>query len=142
MGTPKPPMTLRKLITPGNIPWLAAYVVLLTLTVWKLFDLRSTMIERLGTQQAQADWETWRRASVQPGPVERRLPKSERPPTLVLLEEHFALCLAAAVLFGTLVYVVMMLLIRGALRGDGPTLARESEEDSAGPANKLPPRRG
>ena len=70
--------------------------------------------------QAQAEWDAWRedakKMAEEPGPVKRRVPKSAEPPALVLMRDHFAVCLGLArcccrrVLFGT-----FMFFVRGAM---------------------------
>lgn len=46
--------------------------------------------------------------------------RSLEPPTLVLLRDYYGMCLAAALLFGTLFYLTMVTMIRGVLRS-GPS---------------------
>jgi len=112
------PRERHRRLAPGNLISLVLYLLFIGAMVWKLYDLRAEMIEQLDNPQSQAQWQQWREESVQPGPVERKMPRSERPPALVLLQDYFPMCLTAALLFGSLVFLVTMLLFRAALRGD------------------------
>ena len=97
-----------------NLAWGLGYLGMLFVLIWQLFALRESFLTKLSTPSAKADWEDWREATAQPGPVARRVPKSDEPPTLVLLRDYFGICLTVAILFCSLLYGVFMLLIRGA----------------------------
>lgn len=85
--------------------------------------------------EAQSDWNRFRddmaRLSKE-GPVERRRPKSPEPPALVLMRDYFGVSLAAAAVFGSLLFVMLMGAVRGALTHDFEPQADE---------NDRPPRR-
>ena len=49
------------------------------------------------------------------GPVKRREPKSLEPPALVLMRDHFAVCLGLALLLSTVLFGTFMFFVRGAL---------------------------
>ena len=49
----------------------------------------------------------------QPSPVQRRVPKSNEPPALVMMRDHFAVSLFAAVLFSTMLYWVLAWFVMG-----------------------------
>lgn len=107
-----------------NLLWLIAYLVLTALLVGGVFRARARVLATFGTPEARAEWQTWRRdvrqrAERGDGPVRRRVPVSREPSLLVLLRDFFPQCLAAAVFFPSLLYFVLMVLLRGALRG-GP----------------------
>ena len=51
----------------------------------------------------------------EPNVVQRRAPKSAEPPALVLMRDHFAACLAIAVLLSSVLFGTFMVLVRGAL---------------------------
>jgi hypothetical protein len=61
--------------------------------------------------RGQAEWTKWREdvkrgAVSDDGAVSRRTPKSTEPPWLVLMRDHFAVCLTAAIVFTTLLFAV------------------------------------
>ena len=113
-------MTLPRL-TVANGLWLAAYLAMTVVVVWSMVKVRRHTLAELDTPQAQADWKAWRTAveeqAAGKGPVARRVPKSQRPPLLVLMQDHFTVCLSGALFFSSLLFVVFMLLARGVLVG-------------------------
>ena len=111
MNTPK-----QRLVTVGNLVWLAVYLAAMAGVVWGMVSARSWATRSLTTPEASADWEAFRseaRKLSEEGPVERRIPPSSAPPTLRLLRDHFAASLAAALFFSTAVFAATMLMMRG-----------------------------
>jgi hypothetical protein len=106
----------------ANLLWLLAYLALMAALVGGMFRARERVLATLGTPEARADWQTWRsdvrgRVERGEGPARRRVPPSAEPSLLVLLRDDFPTCLAVAVVFPSLLYLVLMILLRGALRG-------------------------
>jgi hypothetical protein len=87
------------------------YAAMLVLVIFAAFRAREEALNELATPGEQAKWDQWRE-DVQDGEVEasggvaRRTPESAEPPWLVLMRDHFAVCLAAAVLFSSLLFGV------------------------------------
>jgi hypothetical protein len=54
------------------------------------------------------------------GPVKRRVPGSLEPPALVLMRDHFAVCLGFALLLSTVLFGTFMFFVRGAMWSGGP----------------------
>jgi hypothetical protein len=52
------------------------------------------------------------------GPVKRRVPASQEPPALRLMRDHFGVSLGAAIVFGTLLFVMVMGAVQGAFSAD------------------------
>ena len=106
-----------------NLVWLAAYLAVVALIVWAVFEIRRTTMRDMATPEAQAEWQAWRDAPVnhdEGGPVKRRPPSSAEPPALVLLRDYFGVILTGAVLFSSLLFAALMLAARGALAADTP----------------------
>jgi len=105
----------------ANLAWAIGGVVWLALLVGLLFLARDWAFEELTTTEARADWESWRaevrrqHADGATEPVRRRVPQSAEPPSLVLLRDHFGACLGGTLIFGSLLYVVSVIFLRGAL---------------------------
>ncbi len=99
--------------------WIAGYAVLAGLVVWSMFAARDRALEQLSTPQSVGDWQAWRadveQQQTNPGPVQRRVPKSSEPPALVLMRDYFAVSLAGALLFSTLLYWVLAWFVSGML---------------------------
>jgi len=68
-----------------------------------------------------SDWkktrEEMREEQSKHGPVERRMPKSDEPPALVLMRDHFAVMMVGALLFSSLLYWIIAWFITGILKG-------------------------
>jgi hypothetical protein len=98
--------------------WVIGFAVLLVGMVAAMFATRDWALTQLATPKSTADWQEWRedvrQQQVDPsGPVQRRVPKSSEPPALVMMRDHFAVSLFAAVLFSTLLYWVLAWFVMG-----------------------------
>lgn len=102
------------------MPWLLAYMVFLTAVIFATFKTREWALEQLATPKSLAEWQSWRndvrQQQVRPGPVQRRVPKSEEPPALVMMRDHFVVSLCGAVLFSTLLYWVCAWFVMGMIK--------------------------
>lgn len=100
--------------------WVACYALLMAAIVWSLVSARRWALAELATAKSVGDWQAWRNDVRQsqglPGPVERRVPKSIEPPALVLMRDYFGVSLAGAVLFGTVLFWVVVWFVTGAVR--------------------------
>jgi hypothetical protein len=105
---------MKRFLKLPNVVWGLVYLAVVAAIVWQLGVLRASVLARLGTPAAQAEWEQWRADATKPGPVARREPKSNEPPALVLLRDYYGVCLGAAIFFSSLLFLVTMLLARGA----------------------------
>jgi hypothetical protein len=98
--------------------WLAAYVAMLAGVVGGMLHLRAEAMAVYGTAKAQSEWDAWRedakKMAEQPSVVKRRAPKSAQPPALVLMRDHFAVCLSLALVLSTVLFGTFMVLVRGA----------------------------
>ena len=101
--------------------WMIAYVAVIGAVVGSLLSARRRALDEMNTPQARAEWETWRqsvRDEARAGaPVQRRVPKSGEPPMVVLMRDHFAVCLATAVVLSSALFTVMAFMLEGVLRG-------------------------
>lgn len=92
------------------------YAATIGLVIFATFRAREAALEKLSAPEAQANWDQWRE-DVQTGDVEasggvtRRTPESAEPPWLVLMRDHFAVCLAAAVVFSSLLFGAVVFFI-------------------------------
>ena len=90
----------------------ALYVVMIAAVIWMTFQARSAVIAgAAASPRAQEEWTQWREdvksgAVPDDGAVARRTPRSTEPPWLVLTRDHFAVCLAAAVTFSSVLFFV------------------------------------
>lgn len=95
----------------------ATYLAVIAAVLGGLHGTRLSLLARLDTPAAHQQWETWRneaqRQAEGGGPVQRRVPKSPEPPTLVLLRDYYGVCVAGAWLFTTLLFAVLVLVVRG-----------------------------
>lgn len=108
--------------------WIVGYVVVMAAGLWSLHRAHAWALESFAAtnaegQQRQADWDRWRQKAAEQadgnGPVKRRVPKSEEPPTLVLLRDYYGMCLAAFLLFGSVLYATFVYFVRGIFSSPG-----------------------
>ena len=88
---------------------------------------KNQAISTFTTPEAQQQWNDWRTAAKQhanQGPVQRRMPKSAEPPSLVLLRDHFTVVITATVVFTSALYAMFAYLLRGLFSG---TTARAAD---------------
>ncbi len=101
----------------AGLAWLVAYLAAMVLIVALVFHVRTRVMQSLGTPEARAEWDEWRRAAAeqsQSGPVRRAKAQSPEPPTLVLLRDYFGIMLTAAIVFSSLLFATAMIALRGA----------------------------
>jgi hypothetical protein len=103
---------------PVLIGWFVGYVVLMAAIVISMLWERNSVLSILSTPTSIADWESWRadvrQQQTNPGPVERRVPKSDEPPALVLMRDYFKVSLVGATFFSSLLYWIMAWFLTGA----------------------------
>ena len=130
------------------------YGVTIVIVVAVLFDARRRMVDVYGTTDEQSNWDDYRAEmdrrhqqreslrediSVHSGqPVEAAPPKkrSDRPPTLELLENHFLACLAVTIVGVTMLFALIWGMLMGAMLRPGRTPDYSpAGDDSSSPAN-------
>jgi hypothetical protein len=103
--------------------WFIAYVAMVAAVVGAVVRMRRAAIEVYGTPDAQAEWDAWRadakKMAEQPNPVKRRVPGSAEPPAVVLMRDHFAVCLVLAIVLSSVLFGTFMVLVRGAFSSGG-----------------------
>lgn len=96
---------------------LLVYVLFVVAICGGMITVRRQTLARLDTPQAMRQWQRWRNATQNvvdgESPVKRRLPSTDEPPAVILMRDYFTTCLVGAVLFGTLLLVVTLILLRG-----------------------------
>jgi hypothetical protein len=118
---------------------LVIFLVLITAVVGGLFYARHQAFATYGDQAAQVEWDAWREDAQKlakgTGPVARRTPKSAAPPALVLMRDHFVICLTASVLLSSVLFFTMLAFVRGAMSADpfvdrSPPEPKETQDDA------------
>ena len=102
--------------------WMIGYVVLAGAVVGGMIWVRHTVLTDYSTPESIADWRAWqedvRQQQTNPGTVQRRVPKSDEPPALVLMRDFFVVSFAGAVFFTSLLYWIVAWFVTGALRSE------------------------
>jgi hypothetical protein len=119
----------------GLLICLAVYLVGMVGILLGLRQIRSDAIEALSTSEEQAHWQKWKAEAAQQdgttGPVARRPPKSDEPPTLVLLRDHYPVLVAASLTFYSFLFALAVFLGRGMLHHRSPLAPREDSSRGA-----------
>ena len=102
-----------------SLAWLLAYVTAMAMVCGTIAYGRWQALQIYGTAEAKDQWHEWRTdvvidEFVDDGPVKRRVPQSSEPPALVLMRDHFAVCLGLSLLLTSILFGTFMVLIRGA----------------------------
>lgn len=105
--------------------WIAAavvYPVAMAALVWGMFHTRTVVLRNFDSPESHSNWQEWRsdveKQQQEPQTVARRVPKSEEPPTLVLMRDYFVTCLTGAIVFVSMFYWSVAGLTIGAIAGD------------------------
>ena len=106
-----------KKLSAGLLLWLAAYALVMVALAATLVYARRQVVAQLSSPQALADWQAWKaeteRQAKQPGASARRPVRSDEPPALVLLRDHFAPIMALSLTVATFLFGFTMLVVRG-----------------------------
>lgn len=115
-----------------NLLTLTAYVLLIVILTGGMFVARTQVVEHQSVSLSQDEWQEWRREAARQsegqGPVTRRMPTAEEPPTLMLMRDHFGACLTLALVISTVLFATLAFMIRGVLFGPKLQLQQESEQ--------------
>ena len=101
--------------------WVVGSIVLVVAVAGAMFSLRRSTVPDLSSPKAISAWQTWREdvreQQANHGPVERRIPKSDEPPALVLMRDYFVVLMVGALLFSSVLYWIMAWFVTGILKG-------------------------
>jgi hypothetical protein len=101
--------------------WIVGYIALTGTIAGTMFWLRQSAVADWSSPKAIADWQAWRedvrQQQTTAGSVERRVPKSDKPPALVLMRDYFWVMMVGAVLFSSMLYWIMAWFVTGILKG-------------------------
>ena len=99
----------------------AGWLATMLLVTAGLRAARRWALDDLGTAGARQQWQEYKRAITDQG---RRPPKSDEPPTLILLRDRFAGVLASTLVLATSLYAFLALVLLGMWRGTARQRAR------------------
>jgi hypothetical protein len=118
-----------KKISIADLLWLTLLVALLAAVAGAMFRIRNIVLQSAGAE-SQQNWDEWREAvqegQNQEGPVQRRIPKSAEPPAIVLLRDHFGVCLVIALVLSSVLFGTFVLFVRGVMNSPGPPINSSS----------------
>jgi hypothetical protein len=97
--------------------WLAGWCVLALAVGWLLVDVRSRVLNEAKQPQTTKDWQDWKaaveRGEASLGPVARRPLKSDEPPAVVLMRDHFPALAIGCGVFLSLTYLFFAIAVTG-----------------------------
>lgn len=98
----------------------AGYVALIAILGGGLWQARHWALRELGTPEALAQWQEWKRHVVETQPrsdavVKWRVPKSDEPPLLVLLRDSFPGVVGGCWAIASFLYAFFVIVLRGVL---------------------------
>ena len=100
--------------------WILGYIVLVAAVVGTMVRMRQWAVPDLSSPKSISQWQVWREdvreQQANPGPVERRVPKSDEPPALVLMRDYFTVLIIGAILFSSMLYWIIAWFVTGILR--------------------------
>lgn len=118
-----------KNISLADLLWLMLWIAMLAAIAAAMFYVRDGVLHSADAE-SQQNWEEWREAVKEgrgkEGPVQRRVPKSVEPPAIVLLRDHFGVCLAIALVLSSVLFGTFVLFVRGVMNSPGPPINSSS----------------
>jgi hypothetical protein len=97
--------------------WIAGYAALIAAVAGSMLWARQSVLSGLATPESISDWQSWRsdvkQKQADSGQAERRIPKSDQPPALILMREYFSVLMTGAILFMSLLYWITAWFITG-----------------------------
>ena len=102
-----------------NLPWMITYGVGFIAIVFVMITVQRSMLSHYDAADQEA-WQAWKRDAGNKdgrlGPIARREPKSDEPPGLVLLRDHFPAVVISMLVFYTCMFGFAMFLAKGMAR--------------------------
>jgi hypothetical protein len=97
------------------------YAAVMGALLFGLYTARNSANQNFSTSDARRDWDDWRKSTETSDhtgrPVQRSIPRSQEPPTLVLLRDHFGVCAAASICITSALFWTVAILLRGVASG-------------------------
>jgi hypothetical protein len=116
---------------------LAGYLTTIVAILWGLRQAREAVLARMGDEQTVAAWRDWAeetRRPIEPGQaVERRPVKSDEPPALILMRDHFGSVRLVSLLIGSFVFAFLTFLGVGIWRQSRDPRAPGQKPDAREP---------
>ncbi len=108
--------------TTANIVWFVIYLLAMSGIVFGLDYARRQAIAQFDSPEALGQWQEFRdemkKVAEDPtASVDRRMPKSEEPPTLRLLRDYFGTCVLLGLLLCSALFATFMFMLRGVVGG-------------------------
>ena len=110
-----------------TLVWLALYIAMVAAIVIGFRRGRAFADARYSSPTAQTNWDQWRDdvqeyVDKKEGPTERKVPKSDRSPAIVLMDDYYEACLVFSIVLSSALFVTIMFVTNGAMK---PTVIRE-----------------
>jgi hypothetical protein len=103
----------------SNLPWMIAFGIGFIAIVFVMTAVQKSVLAHYDATDQEA-WQEWKRDAGNKdgrlGPVERREPKSDEPPGLVLLRDHFPAVVISILVFFSCMFGFAMFLAKGMAR--------------------------
>jgi hypothetical protein len=112
---PKTPVKNASQVRGAIWPWVVAFLMIECLVVFGVFRGRDALVSSYDSPEANADWQKWKQAAKEMGErktglINRREPKANQPPGLILMRDYFPqILIGSAALSGVLVGMTMLM---------------------------------
>jgi hypothetical protein len=104
----------------GNLPWMLIYAVGFIAIMFLLTGVQKSVLSAYDAED-EAAWLAWKRDAGNKdgrlGPIARRAPATDEPPSLVLLRDHFPAVVVSILVFYTCMFGFTMFIGKGMARG-------------------------
>ncbi len=125
------------------LSWLAAYLIIMGTILWGLHAARQSVLAKFSDPATLAAWQAWAEETRHPAgdePVARRPVKSDEPPSLVLMRDHFRVIQVVSVSIGSFLFAFLGFLGAGLWRqrGSSPIATGDAQTDKPHPRGRRP----
>lgn len=118
-----------KFLTTANLITAVVYIALIGGLVISFSRAANWAESNYQSEQAFENWEQWRQEAKEQsqgkGPVKRRVPKTEAPPALILVKEHYYSLLTISIVLSTALYATFAFFVRGVFLSGEPAPNRK-----------------
>lgn len=101
--------------------WFAGWLVLAAVVSLLLVATQRRVVASLDRPEVRAEWQRWkeeaqRQSQLGAGPVQRKAPRTNEPPALILLRDHFPAVWGSALILSSCLYAFFAIALQGAVR--------------------------
>lgn len=126
----------------STLGWLGGWLIMLVLLTTGLLTVQRRVVTSLDKPEVRAQWQLWkqeaqRQTKLGAGPVQRKAPRTNEPPALILMRDHFPAVWGCSTLLMSCLYTFLAIAMRGAVRTHSRPLSGGKEPLGRPPTSEV-----